>query len=95
MEFSGLHALVLRGGTCPKSSASGRASTDSSDDGRWGGLWEDIMDALNQSGVAQDALQMVDSTVIRTHHQAAGASGGLCGRVLAVLDGQAGKRSTG
>ncbi|GAA4223246.1 transposase [Sagittula marina] len=91
---------------------------------RWmlAGLWEDIMDTLNQSGVAQDALQMipshclqanncraVDSTVIRAHHplpgralreqcperEAAGAKGGLCGRVLAVLDGQAGKRSTG
>lgn len=32
------------------------------------GLWEEIMDALNQSGAVPDALQMIDSTVIRTHH---------------------------
>ena len=42
---------------------------------RWtlSGLWEDIMEALNQSGAVPDALQMIDSTVIRAHHQAAGA----------------------
>ncbi|WP_282078736.1 IS5 family transposase [Epibacterium ulvae] len=45
---------------------------------RWtlAGLWEDILDALNQSGAVPDALQMVDSTVIRAHHQAAGAKRG-------------------
>jgi transposase len=50
---------------------------------RWtlAGLWEQIMDALNESGAAPDALQMVDSTVIRAHHQAAGAKGGLRARV--------------
>ncbi len=40
------------------------------------GLWEEILDALNQSGAAPEALQMVDSTVIRAHHQAAGAKRG-------------------
>ena len=42
---------------------------------RWAlpGLWEDILDALNHAGIAPDKLQMVDSTVIRTHHHAAGA----------------------
>lgn len=39
------------------------------------------MDALNQSGAVPDALQMIDSTVIRAHHQAAGAKGGLRDRV--------------
>lgn len=45
---------------------------------RWtlAALWEQIMDALNESGVVPAALQMVDSTVVRAHHQAAGAKGG-------------------
>ncbi|MFZ7094527.1 IS5 family transposase, partial [Primorskyibacter sp. 2E233] len=45
---------------------------------RWtlAGLWEEIMEALNHSGVVPDALQMIDSTVIRAHHQAAGAKRG-------------------
>jgi hypothetical protein len=38
------------------------------------GLWEDILDALNQSRAVPDALQMVYSTVIRAHHQAVGAN---------------------
>ena len=55
---------------------------------RWtlAGLWEEIMDALNQSGAAPDALQMVDSTVVRAHHLAAGAKGRLRERVLAVQE---------
>lgn len=55
---------------------------------RWtlAGLWEDIMEALNQSGVVPDALQMIDSTVIRAHHQAAGAKGGLRDRVSAAQE---------
>jgi len=64
---------------------------------RWtlAGLWEDIMDALNQSGAVPDALQMIDSTVVRAHHQAAGAKGGLRDRVLAAQERPVGKRSTG
>jgi transposase len=55
---------------------------------RWtlAGLWEDIMDALNQSGAVPDALQMIDSTAIRAYHQAAGAKGGLRDRVLAAQE---------
>lgn len=53
------------------------------------------MDALNQGGAVPSALQMIDSTVIRTHHQAAGAKGGLHDRVSAVLERPVGKRSTG
>lgn len=32
---------------------------------RWtlAGLWEQIMEALNESGIVPDALQMIDSTV--------------------------------
>lgn len=48
------------------------------------GLWEQIMEALNESGLVPDALQMIDSTVVRAHHQAAGAKGGLRDRVPAV-----------
>ena len=45
---------------------------------RWtlAGLWEQIMDALNESGLGPDGLQMIDSTVVRAHHQAVGAKGG-------------------
>ena len=57
---------------------------------RWtlAGLWEGILEALNASGLAPDALQMIDiepvsatgtselARVVRAHHQAAGAKGG-------------------
>ena len=63
---------------------------------RWtlAGLWEGIMDALNLSGGVPSALQMIDSTVIRAHHQAAGAKGGLRDRVSAVLEVALRPRST-
>ena len=53
---------------------------------RWtlAGLWELILEALNESEAVPDSVQMIDSTVIRAHHQAAGAKGGLKKRVLAV-----------
>ena len=34
------------------------------------------MEALNESRIVPDALQMIDSTVLRAHHQAPGAKGG-------------------
>ncbi|QAX30418.1 IS5 family transposase [Leisingera sp. NJS204] len=45
---------------------------------RWtlAGLWEQILEALTESRIVPDALQMVDSTVVRAHHQAAGAKRG-------------------
>jgi transposase len=51
---------------------------------RWtlAGIWELMLEALNDSGAAPDSVQMIDSTVIRAHHQAAGAKGGLRNRVL-------------
>ena len=52
------------------------------------------MDALNQSGAVPSALQMIDSTVVRAHHQAAGAKGGLHDRVSAVLEVALRPRST-
>ena len=53
---------------------------------RWtlAGLWEQILEALNESRIVPGALQMIDSTVVRAHHQAAGAKGGLRDKVLAV-----------
>ena len=50
------------------------------------GLWDGILDALNESGLVPAALQMIDSTVVRAHHQAAGAKGGRRDRVLAVRE---------
>ena len=63
---------------------------------RWtlSGLWEAIMEALNESGLVPDALQMIDSTVVRAHHQAAGAKGGLHARVSAVREVVSRPRST-
>ena len=53
---------------------------------RWtrAGLWELILEALTEGRIVPDALQMVDSTVVRAHHQAAGAKGGLRDRVSAA-----------
>lgn len=55
---------------------------------RWtlAGLWEKILEALNESRIVPDALQMIDSTVVRAHHQAAGAKGGLRDRVSAARE---------
>lgn len=38
-------------------------------------LRELILDALNESGAVPDRVQMIDSTIIRAHHQAAGGRG--------------------
>ena len=40
----------------------------------------------NHAGIAPDKLQMVDSTVIRAHHHAEGAKGGLRKRLLAIRE---------
>jgi len=63
---------------------------------RWtlAGLWEQIMEALNESWIVPDALQMIDSTVVRAHHQAVGAKGGLRDRVSAVQGVVSRPRST-
>lgn len=50
------------------------------------GLWEGILEALNASGLAPEALQMIDSILVRAHHQAAGAKGGLRDKVLAAQE---------
>ena len=63
---------------------------------RWtlAGLWEQILEVLTESRIVPDALQMVDSTVVRAHHQAAGAKGGLRDRDLAVRKVVSRPRST-
>ena len=63
---------------------------------RWtlAGLWEQILEVLNESRVVPDGLQMIDSTVVRAHHQAAGAKGGLLDRVLAAQEVGSRPRST-
>ncbi|MCU9840520.1 IS5 family transposase [Ruegeria sp. WL0004] len=40
------------------------------------GHWEKILETLTESRIVPDALQMVDSTVVRAHHQAAGGKRG-------------------
>lgn len=51
---------------------------------RWtlSGLWELILEALNESGEGSPTVQMIDSTIIRAHHCAAGAKGGIRDKVL-------------
>ena len=51
---------------------------------RWtlAGVWELMLAALNDGGGGLKSVQMIDSTIIRAHHQAAGAKGGLKNRVL-------------
>jgi transposase len=45
---------------------------------RWAdsGVWDVILEALASSGVCDAALQMIDATIIRAHHCAAGGKGG-------------------
>ncbi|WP_425502093.1 IS5 family transposase [Prosthecomicrobium pneumaticum] len=47
--------------------------------GRWtlAGVWDVILDALNESGEGQDSVQMIDSTIVRAHQHSAGAKKGI------------------
>jgi transposase len=53
---------------------------------RWtlSGVWDVLLQALNETDEGQDSVQMIDSTVIRAHQHAAGAKGGLRAKVLAA-----------
>jgi len=55
---------------------------------RWtlAGVWDAMLEALAMSGAEPDSVQMIDSTIIRAHHLAAGAKGGLRDRVLGVQE---------
>lgn len=57
-------------------------------------LWEQILEALNGSRIVPDALQMIDSTVVRPHHQAAGTKGELRDKVSAAQEVARRPRST-
>lgn len=67
---------------------------------RWtlAGLWETILEALNEDAAELDAppdcLQIIDSTVVLAHQHAAGARGGLRGRVSGALAVASRPRST-
>ena len=61
---------------------------------RWtvAGVWDVILEALNDTDSGQYAVQMIDSTIVRAHQHAAGAKKGallprqaLRAKVLAVL----------
>jgi transposase len=46
---------------------------------RWSraGFWDAMLEMLARSDLSQDTLQMIDSTIVRAHHHAAGGKGGL------------------
>jgi transposase len=50
---------------------------------RWtlAGLWDVLLETLNDIKDVGETVQMIDSTIIRAHHCAAGAKGGLRDRV--------------
>ena len=62
---------------------------------RWtaSGLWDLMLQALAEGGGGA-ALQMIDSTIVRAHHCAAGAKGGLKTRLLAARAAASRPRST-
>ena len=51
---------------------------------RWttSGPWDELLQVLVDGGGDADALQMIDSTIVRAHHCAAGAKGALAAKVL-------------
>ena len=53
---------------------------------RWSlsGLWDVILEAVNESGEGQDSVQMIDSTIIRAHQHSAGAKKMVRRKVLAA-----------
>lgn len=73
--YSGSQESARLGVTCPQNSASGPRYTASSAAGHSQDCGLAILDALNHAGIAPDKLLMIDSTVIRAQHYAAGANG--------------------
>jgi transposase len=63
---------------------------------RWSesGVWDVMLQALADGGGDAETLQMIDSTIVRAHHCAAGAKGGLKIRVLAARAVASRPRST-
>lgn len=63
---------------------------------RWtrSGLWDLVLEALATSRASPDTMQMIDSTIVRAHHHAAGGKGGFRDRLLAVREVASRPRST-
>jgi transposase len=53
---------------------------------RWtlSGLWDVILEAVNDTGEGHDTVQMIDSTIVRAHQHSAGAKKGVQTKVLAA-----------
>lgn len=63
---------------------------------RWtqAGVWDVMLEALNDTGAGQNSVQMIDSTIIRAHQHAAGAlKKGIRTRVLAAREAASRPRS--
>lgn len=63
---------------------------------RWAkaGIFELMLSALSEQDGPPAAVQMIDSTIVRAHHQAAGAKGGLKKKVSAARRAASPRRST-
>ena len=63
---------------------------------RWAdsGVWDVILEALAGSEVCDAALQMIDATIIRAHHCAAGGKGGTSATRLAARAAASPPKST-
>ena len=63
---------------------------------RWAvsGVFDLILEAMNESRMGQDSVQMIDSTVIRAHQHSAGAKKGVQTKVLAALAVASRQKST-
>lgn len=53
---------------------------------RWtrAGLWDALLEALANTEAVPDTVQMINSTIIRAHHHAAGGKGGFRKTLLVV-----------
>jgi len=53
---------------------------------RWteAGVWDVILAAFVDTEASDNMMQMIDSTIVRAHHHAAGGRGGLIATVSAV-----------
>ena len=56
-------------------------------------LWEMLLDTLSESDPGASALQMIDATIVRAHHRAAGEKGGFAPRGLAGREAASHRKS--
>ena len=63
---------------------------------RWSesGLWDVILEAVNETGEGQDSVQMIDSTIVRAHQHSAGAKRGARTKVSAARAAASRPKST-